>query len=169
MVAREGRVLGLVVYEPLTRRNRFGAFRSLRAVEAPQVEAAVCRVMAEWQWSGPACLDFRRTGDGKLCLLDFNPRPWGNMRSLLGTGVNFPALLCRMALGETPMMERVLPAEYLSPGDGVRSLWARWSAQTGGTEGHIGRRRSGWSFVLRDPGLYLYMGILAAWERVVRH
>ncbi len=53
--------------------------------------------------------------------------------------------------------------------DGVRSLWAGWRAQTGGTEGTTGRRHSGWSFVLRDPGLYMALGILALWERVVRH
>ncbi len=168
VVAREGKVLAQVPYEPLTRRNRFGTFRSLWAQEDPGVEAEVCRLMAACHWSGPACLDFRRRSTGELCLLDFNPRPWGNMRSLLGTGVNFPAMLCRMALGETPKVDRVLPVEYLSPGDALRTLVAVRSGSGDRASGRPGIRRNGWSFVFRDPGLYVALVMLAAWHRVVR-
>lgn len=166
VVAEEGRVRALVAYEPLTRRDRFGAFRSLRAKEDPGVEREVSRLMAAWGWSGPACLDFRRTGQGELCLLDFNPRPWGNMRSLLGTGVNFPAMLCLMAVGATPRLERVLPVDYLSPGDALRQFLA--GRRTAGDAGRAGPRGSGWSFVFRDPGLYVALAFLAAWDRGLR-
>jgi biotin carboxylase len=166
LVAREGKVVAQVAYVPLTRRDRFGTFRSLRAVEDPAVESAVVRLVAGLKWSGPASLDFRRAQGGGVWLLDFNPRPWGNMRSLLGTGVNFPGLLCRMALGEVPRVERLLPVEYVSPVDALRRIVGAHPWGGAKLDVAIGVRRGGWSFVVRDPGLYAAMGFLTVWDRL---
>lgn len=157
-----GRVLALAVYEPLTRRGRFGVCRSLQVVVDDEAARVVSRLSEQLGWDGPANVDLRCGADGVYRVLDFNPRPWGSMRSLLGAGVNFPVLLCRLALGEEPGEMGVVPMVYRSPGDALRGVMA------GGWKGAVGpgvEVFTGWRHVWRDPGLYLAMGVLSALGR----
>ena len=53
------------------------------------------------KYNGPAHLDFRRDQrDGQVKLLDFNPRLAGTNCISICSGVNFPLILYRLALGE---------------------------------------------------------------------
>jgi len=53
----------------------------------------------ELRWTGVAMAEFKREAGGYR-LLEINPRFWGSLPLALKAGVNFPNLLCRMALGE---------------------------------------------------------------------
>jgi predicted ATP-grasp superfamily ATP-dependent carboligase len=51
-------------------------------------------------WNGVAQIDFRRGTDGKLYLMEINPKFWASLEVALVAGVNFPLLLCNMAAGQ---------------------------------------------------------------------
>jgi predicted ATP-grasp superfamily ATP-dependent carboligase len=59
-----------------------------------------------WQrlrWTGPAMIEFRRSrATGEYLLMEMNPRFWGSVPLAIDCGVNFPDILCRMALGDPP-------------------------------------------------------------------
>ena len=74
-------------------------------------------LLSALQWNGPAQVEFKIDGrDGKPTLIEINGRLWGTLALSLAAGVNFPAIACRLALGE-PVEERF---DYPS---GIRQRW----------------------------------------------
>jgi predicted ATP-grasp superfamily ATP-dependent carboligase len=57
------------------------------------------RLLDALNWSGVAQMDFRRGTDGKLRLMEINPKLWASLELALAAGVNFPQLLCEVAEG----------------------------------------------------------------------
>lgn len=51
-------------------------------------------------WNGVAHMDFRRDPEGRLRLMEINPKFWASLELALAAGVDFPALLCQMASGK---------------------------------------------------------------------
>jgi len=103
-LCREGRPLASVV----ARRTRqwpmdFGrASTYVESIEAPDVEEIATQLLAVLKYDGIVEVEFKRDPrDGRLKLLDINPRVWG-WHTLGGrAGVDFPYLLWRMTTGRT--------------------------------------------------------------------
>ena len=101
-LCREGRPVASVV----ARRTRqwpmdFGrASTYVETIEAPDVEDIATRLLAAIGYDGIVEVEFKRDSrDGRLKLLDINPRVWG-WHTLGGrAGVDFPYLLWRMTTG----------------------------------------------------------------------
>jgi predicted ATP-grasp superfamily ATP-dependent carboligase len=51
------------------------------------------------EWNGVAHMDFRRDAQGRLRLMEINPKFWASLELALAAGIDFPALLCQMANG----------------------------------------------------------------------
>ena len=102
-LCREGRPLASLVAQ----RTRqwpmdFGrASTYVETVEAADVEECARRVLAALRFDGIVEIEFKRdTRDGRLKLLDINPRVWGWHTLGRRAGVDFPYLLWRMMEGE---------------------------------------------------------------------
>jgi len=73
----------------------------VETVEAPDVEEAARRVIGGLRFDGLVEIEFKRdTRDGRLKLLDINPRVWGWHTLGRRAGIDFPYLLWRMLRGE---------------------------------------------------------------------
>ena len=59
-------------------------------------------LIRELDWTGVAMVEFKKDDDYRL--MEVNPRFWGSLPLATRAGVNFPLLLCRLAMGE-PMGE----------------------------------------------------------------
>jgi predicted ATP-grasp superfamily ATP-dependent carboligase len=68
-------------------------------------------------WHGVAMVEFKRDGrDGAIKLIEINGRFWGSLQLAIDAGVDFPAIVAKLASGE-----RVSPVrEYRA---GIRSRW----------------------------------------------
>ncbi len=54
------------------------------------------KILRALDWKGVAMVEFRRTGDGSLKLMEINPRFWGSISLAVFSGINFPRLLIEM-------------------------------------------------------------------------
>ncbi len=95
-----GELLAVVAYQPLARQGQFGRFTSLESIDDPNMLRVVAPLMRALHWHGIANIDLVRSHDGKIHVLEVNPRCWGNMAAGLAMGINFADLLCRAALGD---------------------------------------------------------------------
>jgi hypothetical protein len=75
------------------------------------------RILAHFRWTGVAMVEFKEdAATGVPYLMEVNARFWGSLQLAIDAGVDFPALLVGMALGETVSE----PSGYRT---GVRSRW----------------------------------------------
>lgn len=95
-------------------------------------------VLGELGWTGVAMVEFKKDDDYRL--MEINPRFWGSLPLATRAGVNFPALLCRHALGESiheaPRYEagvklRFLPLDAAAAWSALRDPQRRWSYALG--------------------------------------
>jgi predicted ATP-grasp superfamily ATP-dependent carboligase len=75
-----------------------GALRE--TVELPEADAAASRLLTHLDWHGMAQLDFRKGDDGRVFLIELNPRFFGGLPQAIATNVDYPHLLFRVASGE---------------------------------------------------------------------
>jgi predicted ATP-grasp superfamily ATP-dependent carboligase len=83
----------------------------------PTLERAAARLLGPLAWHGVAMLEFKqdaRTGD--VFLIEVNGRFWGSLQLAIDAGVEFPWLVCELALGRPA----AAPPAYRA---GVRSRW----------------------------------------------
>ena len=133
-LAREGRPLASLV----ARRTRqypadFGrASTFVETVDEPAVAALASRLIAAIGFTGLIEVEFQRDPrDGRLLLLDMNPRVWGWHTLGAMAGMDFAHLLWRLHLGE--------PIEAGAPVLGV--AWRRLSTDLPTSLREIGGRR----------------------------
>jgi predicted ATP-grasp superfamily ATP-dependent carboligase len=95
-------------------------------------------VVAELGWTGVAMVEFKKDDDYRL--MEVNPRFWGSLPLATRAGVNFPRLLCRLAMGEevgeAPRYEagvklRFLPLDAAAAWSALRDPERRWSYSAG--------------------------------------
>ncbi len=89
----------------------FGRTSSLvETIELPEVESEARRLLSELAFTGLVEVEFKRDlRDGKLKLLDINPRVWRWISLGARAGVDFPYLVYRMARGESIDAVRGVP------------------------------------------------------------
>lgn len=107
---------GEAVASVVARRTRqwpmdFGrASTYVESVDAPDVEEQARRLLAALRWDGIVEVEFKRDArDGRLKLLDVNPRVWGWHTLGRRVGVDFPFLLWRMVTGRPDESHRGRP------------------------------------------------------------
>ncbi len=143
-LARGGRLLAAVVHRRVREYPVGGGPSAFcETVRDERLVEAAGRILRELGWTGVAMVEFRG-GAGEYRLLEVNPRFWGALPLATAAGVNFPWLLCRMALGEDPG-----PAPRYEEGVRVRFLPMDLAAAWGALRSGRGRRRYVWGF-LRD-------------------
>jgi D-aspartate ligase len=133
-----------------------GISTALETTDAPDVLAAGRDVVERLGLRGVAKLDFKRGPDGRLHLLEVNPRftLWTHVGAL--AGVNLPAIVHADLTGRPRPPARRARA-------GVRWIWPRADAAAAREEGISRAAWLAWalraevkgSFVLSDPGPYL--------------
>ncbi len=83
----------------------------------PIAVACAERLLTELHWHSIAMVEFKRSdSDGELKLMEINGRFWGSLQLAIDSGVDFPALVARIAGGESIDA----PPAYRT---GVRSRW----------------------------------------------
>jgi predicted ATP-grasp superfamily ATP-dependent carboligase len=75
------------------------------------------KLLQGFGWQGPAMVEYKVDNrDGQLKLMEVNGRFWGSLQLALDSGMNFPLLYYRLAMGENPPTQ----FDYRA---GVRSRW----------------------------------------------
>ncbi|MGA2935118.1 MAG: ATP-grasp domain-containing protein [Methanomicrobiales archaeon] len=64
----------------------------------PLLEALGRRLLDHLGWHGVAMVEFKKQPDGTYVLMEVNPKFWGSLELAIASGVDFPYLLCRMAV-----------------------------------------------------------------------
>jgi predicted ATP-grasp superfamily ATP-dependent carboligase len=83
----------------------------------PALVARSRRLLDELEWQGVAMLEYKiDSATGTPYLLEINGRFWGSLQLAVDAGVDFPALLVALALGERP----IPVTRYRT---GIRSRW----------------------------------------------
>jgi predicted ATP-grasp superfamily ATP-dependent carboligase len=95
-------------------------------------------VIRELGWTGVAMVEFKKDDDYRL--MEVNPRFWGSLPLATRAGMNFPHLLCRLAMGEeigaAPRVRegvrlRFLPLDAAAALSALRVPERRWSYALG--------------------------------------
>lgn len=87
----------------------FGASKAVVFRKDPEVEDIARQLMEALTWNGIAQIDvFEDQERGGYYVLEINPRYWGTLYGSLRSGLNFPEIICRKAMGleATPMKYR---------------------------------------------------------------
>jgi len=75
------------------------------------------QLLQAFGWQGPAMVEYKVDNrDGQLKLMEVNGRFWGSLQLALDSGMNFPLLYYRLAMGENPASQFTYRA-------GARSRW----------------------------------------------
>jgi len=151
VLCAEGRIVAHAIQRNVGhRQGDFGSQRIMDFVEDEQVLTVEQELMRALKWNGVANIDFRRAArDGTLYLLEANPRFWQAIIGCAYAGVNFPLLLCQLALGRPLTAVRYRHIRYAHPGaywdTVVRRLMGRSVAA------QVSFAASGCLEILRDP------------------
>jgi predicted ATP-grasp superfamily ATP-dependent carboligase len=85
-------------------------------VAAPLLDHAI-RMLGPLRWHGVAMLEYKQDlRTGGYFLIEVNGRFWGSLQLAVDAGVDFPALACELALGQSPQIQQ--PYKL-----GVRNRW----------------------------------------------
>lgn len=57
-------------------------------------------ILKELKWHGAAMVEFKRSANGIPCLLEINPRFWGSLELAIRSGLDFPYIAYRFAVGD---------------------------------------------------------------------
>jgi len=71
------------------------------SIYEPRIIDYGLKILKEIKWHGVAMVEFRKDfRDGEFKLMEVNPRFWGSLPLAIASGVDFPYLLFRMAIGK---------------------------------------------------------------------
>lgn len=76
-------------------------------------------------WHGVAMVEFKRTHDGRLVLMEINPRLWGSLALPIACGVDFPAGLLQIACGASPGTQPDYAIGYRARNVEADVLWTK--------------------------------------------
>lgn len=88
-------------------------------IKDPALHAAAARLVAATRWRGPLEVEVMRGQDGKMYLIEINPRFPAWIYLSAGAGMNLPEALVRLALGEPQTDLPPVPAGVMF----IRHAW----------------------------------------------
>ncbi len=105
----KGRMVAYFVHRRLREYPITGGPSTLRVSERDErlVETGK-RLLDKLRWHGVAMVEYKKEGE-KFAMIEVNPRLWGSVHEAIASGVNFPYLLVKLAMGEEPNVE---PGKY---------------------------------------------------------
>lgn len=69
--------------------------------DEPKLSAIAIKLLESLNWHGPAQIEFKYDErDGKYKLIEINPKLWGTVDLSIKVGINFPAMIRDIVLGE---------------------------------------------------------------------
>jgi len=78
-----------------------GSSWAARSIYEPDLEFFGKQLLTPLKWHGPAMVEFkRRASDGRLFLMELNPKLWGSLDLTIAAGVRIPSDLVELATGE---------------------------------------------------------------------
>lgn len=117
----QGKVVACFAHRRLREKPPAGGisvFRESIALSEP-LRVATTQLLDALDWSGVAMVECKReTSSGKHVFIELNGRLWGSLQLAIDAGVDFPALLVALALGDDSYA--VTPRAFTP---GVRSQW----------------------------------------------
>jgi predicted ATP-grasp superfamily ATP-dependent carboligase len=119
LLMRNGEVLARFAHRRIREKPPSGGVSVLcESIDPPHdAMASAIRLLGELGWNGVAMVEFKKDRrDGRCLLMEINARFWGSLQLAVSSGVDFPYLLYRFALGEPVSAQ---PA-YRS---GLKSRW----------------------------------------------
>ena len=135
VLAEEGRVLASFSHRRIREYPVTGGPSTICvSVEDPRLAGYAAAVIRGLGWTGVAMVEFKKDDDYRL--MEVNPRFWGSLPLATRAGINFPALLCRRAMGEdigspprydTGVRLRFLPLDAAAACSALRHPERRWS------------------------------------------
>ncbi len=109
-----GQVVASTVQEGVSKKKDLGPSGSLHFHRDSRVEKLVDCVVAELNWTGIAHFDLRYGDDGRLYVIEVNPRFWSTLMGSYSAGVNFPLIAVQVALGMEEPYPRMHECYYVS-------------------------------------------------------
>ena len=76
-------------------------------------------------WHGVAMVEFKRTREGRLVLMEINPRLWGSLALGIDCGVDFPAGLLAIARGQAASAQPAYRVGYRTRNVEADLLWTK--------------------------------------------
>jgi D-aspartate ligase len=117
VLCKDGKILAYTIQKGLYA-NSPGSFQAPSAIEFlhhSEVMQVTAQLMARLGWNGVAHVDLRRQdADGRIVVIEVNPRFWGSLEGSLHAGVNFAQLAIQAGLGETFPMPKYADIRYSS-------------------------------------------------------
>ncbi len=108
----EGRLLGPVMMKKRALTDKGKAWAGI-SIHDEALLAAARRLVAATRWRGPLEVEVMRSADGRLSLIEINPRFPAWVYLSVGVGQNLPEMLVRLALGEKVAEPSPAPAGIL--------------------------------------------------------
>jgi D-aspartate ligase len=144
VLCREGKILAHTIqFSARSRKNPFIVDDAIRFAPHDGAFALIERTMAALHWNDVAHLDMREDErDGRIYIVDFNPRYWATLLGSLTAGVNFPYLACLTALGIEFPVAGFQPINYLTTRAALRAL----------ARGRLSGNKTGLPYICNDPG-----------------
>ena len=139
MLAQDGRVLASLAHRRVREYPVSGGPSTICvSVVDERLSGYAAAVIHELGWTGVAMVEFKKDDD--YLLMEVNPRFWGSMPLATRAGVNFPHLLCRLAMGEkigdvpaypAGVKLRFLPLDAAAALSALRDPGRRWAYSMG--------------------------------------
>jgi predicted ATP-grasp superfamily ATP-dependent carboligase len=116
-LCHRGKIVARFAHQRLREKPPLGGVSVLReSIDVSQdVGRASQLLLADLGFSGIAMVEFRRAPDGRLMLMEINPRPWGSMQLAIDSGIDFPRLMVETRRG--------IPSDSPAVRTGTRTRW----------------------------------------------
>src|SRR6185312_9746989 len=126
--AWDGKVTGLICYDILVSDGTIGPPNVIRRVDDPEMERASRIVAEHFGLSGLHGLDFIRDTNGKVHLIEINPRGTQGGTLAFGKGHDLPSSLAAAAFGDATGMRNAIPNDtvVIFPREWRRSPESEW-------------------------------------------
>ncbi len=126
--AWKGKIVGSICYDVLVADDTIGPPNVIRRLDDPEIEFAARSVAEHFGLSGLFGLDFIRDADGKVHLLEINPRATQGGTLAFGAGRDLPSCLAAAAFGGTTGMRRPIANDtvVLFPREWQRAPESEW-------------------------------------------
>ncbi len=117
VLCKEGEILAYTIQKRLypARYNVYSAPNTIEFLHEPQVLAITANLMKKLIWTGIAHVDLRISNvDGRIMVIEVNPRFWGSLEGSKYAGVNFAYLAILAGRGEAFPLPEYANKKYSS-------------------------------------------------------
>jgi predicted ATP-grasp superfamily ATP-dependent carboligase/protein-tyrosine phosphatase len=120
-IYNKGTLIDFMMHERIRENPMTGGPSTLaRTINKVDLAHAGKTLLDKLNWHGFAMVEFKRDKNGKLFLMEINPKFWGSLDLAISAGVNFPLLAAEIALKDlrTPLKYHAIETTFQWPFDG---------------------------------------------------